>query len=128
MGVRFQVVMDAKDPQLLAGFWRSALGFVAEKPPEGFATWADFAEQNGIPADQWPDSAVDPDGVLPRLFFQPVPEDKTVKNRVHLDLDVGKDAVDAEVERLVGAGAKVIARHDGFVTLADPEGNEFDVQ
>jgi hypothetical protein len=128
MGARFQVVMDACDPQLVAEFWRTALGFVAEEPPEGFATWADFAEQSGIPAGQWPDSAVDPDGVLPRLFFQPVPEGKAIKNRVHLDINVGTDAVDAEVERLVGAGAKVIARHDGFVALADPEGNEFDVQ
>ncbi len=60
-----------------------------------------------------------------------VPEAKTVKNRVHLDLLVGPEAHDAEVERLVGLGASVVGVHDGdegrWTLLADPEGNEFDV-
>jgi hypothetical protein len=59
----------------------------------------------------------------PRLYFQKVPESKTVKNRVHLDLrasDVG-----AEVNRLLAAGATELHRFDGCVTLLDPEGNEF---
>ena len=55
-----------------------------------------------------------------------------MKNRMHLDLTVGPDARDAEVARLEQLGAKVLARVDAdgsnHVTMADPEGNEFDVQ
>jgi hypothetical protein len=84
---------------------------------------------------------VDPDGVGPRIWFQPVPEGKVVKNRLHLDLDVGggrgaplaarRDRVDAEADRLVAAGAtrfRVLSEegvdHYGVV-MQDPEGNEF---
>jgi Glyoxalase-like domain len=63
------------------------------------------------------------DGAGPRLFFQLVPEPKTVKNRVHLDLLT--DDPDAEVRRLIDLGARVLAEHDSFLVLADPEGNEF---
>ncbi|MGI8693584.1 MAG: VOC family protein, partial [Geodermatophilaceae bacterium] len=63
---------------------------------------------------------------------QAVPEPKTVKNRMHLDLSVGPDARDSEVTRLEGLGATVLAHVDAdgsqHVTMADPEGNEFDVQ
>ncbi len=68
-------------------------------------------------------------GAAPRLFFQRVPETKRVKNRVHLDLRC--DNLEAEVERLVALGARVLDRQPrqppdrGWVTLADPEGNEF---
>ena len=68
-----------------------------------------------------------------RLLFQAVPEAKTAKNRVHLDLLVGPDraAVDAEVERLVALGATKQDEHDGpdgrWILLTDPEGNEFDL-
>ncbi len=62
----------------------------------------------------------------PRLFFQRVPEAKTVKNRLHLDLVA--DDPGAEVDRLVELGASVVVCQDegkrGWVTLADPEGNE----
>jgi glyoxalase superfamily protein len=61
--------------------------------------------------------------LAPRLWFQRVPECRTVKNRVHLDLRA--DSVGTEVERLTGLGATVLARHEGHVVLADPEGNEF---
>ncbi len=66
-----------------------------------------------------------------RILFQAVPEPKTVKNRVHLDLLVGPDDHDAEVERLLALGATVVGVHDGeegrWTLLVDPEGNEFDV-
>jgi hypothetical protein len=86
-----QVVFDANDPERLAGFWASALGYVAQPPPEGFASWDDWARDAGIPEENWNDARalVDPDGAGPRLFFQRVPEAKTAKNRVHLDVDVG---------------------------------------
>jgi hypothetical protein len=84
---------------------------------------------------------VDPDGRGPRLYFQRVPEAKTVKNRVHLDLNVSgghgtplaerRRRCDAEVERLLGVGATrlgTVEEAGGFaVNMADPEGNEFDV-
>jgi predicted enzyme related to lactoylglutathione lyase len=69
-----------------------------------------------------------PTGGAPRVLFQLVPEPKTVKNRVHLDVEVGADRVAAEVARLVARGATVL--HEGrqgphrWVTIADPEGNE----
>jgi predicted enzyme related to lactoylglutathione lyase len=60
-----------------------------------------------------------------RLFFQRVTEPKSVKNRVHLDLSCADLAT--ELDRVVGLGARVLARHEGWVVLADPEGNEFDL-
>lgn len=141
MSARFQIVIDAHDPVVVAEFWRTALRYDREPPPPGYESWADFAARHGIPRDQWKDSAVDPDGVLPRLFFQPVPETKVVKNRVHLDINAGsaatsdverRRAVDEEVTRLEGAGATVHHHVDSpqgyWVVMQDPEGNEFCVQ
>ncbi len=66
-----------------------------------------------------------------RILFQAVLEAKVVKNRVHLDLLVGPEAHNAEVERLVGLGATIKGVHDGkegrWTLMTDPEGNEFDV-
>jgi len=95
------------------------------------------------PQERWNDaSAVDPDNRGPRLYFQRVPEAKTTKNRVHLDLNASgahgtplaerRRRIDAEVERLLGAGATRLGTLEGaggyVVNMADPEGNEFDVQ
>ncbi len=80
-----------------------------------------------------PDDPVDERGwgMGRRILFQAVPEPKTVKNRVHLDLLVGPEDHDAEVERVVGLGATVVSVHDGeegrWTLLVDPEGNEFDI-
>jgi len=67
-----------------------------------------------------------------RILFQRVPEPKTVKNRVHLDVFVGKENVDAELARLAATGAKLLYRGQQgpylWVTVADPEGNEFCLQ
>jgi hypothetical protein len=67
------------------------------------------------------------------MLFQRVPEGKTVKNRVHLDLQPTDRTRDEEVERLLGLGASLVADHrrpdgTGWATLADPEGNEFCVE
>ena len=62
-------------------------------------------------------------GMHPRLFFQLVPEPKTVKNRVHLDLRCAD--LPAEVDRLINLGARVVANYESHSWLADPEGNEF---
>src|SRR2546430_6474844 len=74
---------------------------------------------------------VDPDGG-PALLFIPVPEGKTVKNRVHLDVEPDTTR-DEEVARLLDLGATVVGDHrrpdgTGWVTMADPEGNEFCVE
>ena len=90
MAVQLQVVFDAADPPALAAFWGEAIGYEEEDPPEGFDSWEAWAVANDLPREEWENyaSRVDPDGVGPRLFFQRVPEPKTAKNRVHLDLSV----------------------------------------
>jgi len=89
------------------------------------------------------DSIVDPVGAGPRIWFQRVPEGKTIKNRLHLDIHAGggrsvpietrRERVDAEARRLVGLGATLVRElsEEGLdhyaVAMKDPEGNEFDV-
>jgi hypothetical protein len=144
MATRIQVVIDCADPERLSTFWASALGYKLADPPEGYATWEEFLTKAGVPEDQWNDASavVDPDGVGPRFYFQRVPEGKEVKNRVHVDLNVGgergtpieerKQRVEAEIERLKGEGATVfrpVEEHGEYwVVMQDPEGNEFCVQ
>lgn len=140
----FQVTFDAHDPAALAGFWQQALaplGYVSAPPPPGFADWPAFLAAQGIPETEWNSAAalVDPSGVGPRLFFQRVPEPKTAKNRVHLDLGSGggpgvpveqqRLAVDAAVARLEQLGATFVERSEAlgvvWAVMHDPEGNEF---
>ena len=137
MSTPFQVAIDCADPHRLADFWAAALGYEIEHNDEqirsiieaGYAGEADVMERDGHLVWRTAVAANDPGGTLPRLLFQQVPEEKTVKNRVHLDLRVGDDRRQAEVERLVGLGASRL--WDGrqgpqtWVTMADPEGNEF---
>lgn len=129
MGTRFQITVDADDPPALAAFWQLAMGYVPEPPPPGFATWEEFAAANDIPADHIGNygSAVDPTGDGPRMLFLKVPEHKTAKNRMHLDLHVPDP--DAHVNRLVEAGGtKVETRTEMGITwtvMLDPEQNEF---
>jgi Glyoxalase-like domain len=144
VATRIQVTIDCADPGRLARFWADALGYRLEEPPDGFASWQDYWVSRGLPPEEVEDgydSIVDPDGVRPRIWFQPVPEPKVVKNRVHLDLGVSggrqvplptrRRRVDAEAERLVAAGAarlRVLSEEavDHYaVVMADPEGNEF---
>jgi hypothetical protein len=115
-----QVVFDCEDPGRLAEFWATALGYVVQGPPEGFDSWPTFLTTIGIPEERWNDrsAVVDPDDVGPRALFQKVPEPKTVKNRVHLDVnadgphgtpdDERRAKVAAKVEDLVAAGASVL--------------------
>jgi hypothetical protein len=139
MATSVQISFDAADPPALARFWALALGYVDNPPPPGFDRWEDFAEAQGMGPEAMERYAavIDPDGVGPRLFFQQVPEGKTAKNRVHLDVvapgpgleDDRHAAIDALVERLVEAGATRLAAHEemgqSWVVLQDPEGNEF---
>ncbi len=142
----YQIVVDCADPDLLARFWAEALHYELEGPPEPHATWREYWTSVGVPEDEVGDgydSIVDPDGIRPRVWFQQVPEVKSIKNRLHFDLLVGggrsnpievrKERVIAEVERLTDLGATAIRIVDHpeydhfFAAMADPEGNEFDV-
>ena len=115
MSLRMQCVcIDAQEPASLASFWESVLGWrrtfedadqIALEPPAGSAE----------------------DGIVPDLLFLRVPEEKRVKNRLHIDLR--PDDQPAEVERLEALGAVRVdvgqTAEDTWVVLADPEGNEF---
>ncbi|MCW2499331.1 MAG: glyoxalase [Frankiales bacterium] len=146
MGIPFQVTVDSHDAGGQVAFWSLALGYEPEPPPPGFDTWRDWYLSIGVPAEELPegdcqDRIRDPEGRLPKIWFQPVPETKTVKNRVHLDVTVsGGRGVDMTIReqrvrrhaaRLVAAGATelrvlsgVVAGHFAIV-MQDPEGNEF---
>ena len=143
MATRLQIVIDCADPARLAAFWADAIHYKLQDPPEGHSSWEDWLREHGIPEEEWNSASaiVDPDGAGPRIYFQRVPEPKTVKNRVHLDLNQGtretpteerRRLVDAEVERLESQGARELYRGgehgEYWVTMADPEGNEFCVQ
>ncbi|MDX2344209.1 MAG: VOC family protein [Acidimicrobiia bacterium] len=143
MSIPIQVTFDAFDPMALAEFWAAALGYVLQPPPAGFASWDEFADANNIPVENRNDLAaiVDPNEVGPRVLFQRVPEVKSAKNRVHLDVNAGGghdveyadrvDAVDRHVDHLVDLGATKIetfGQRGYWVVMQDPEGNEFCVQ
>ncbi|GAA4211593.1 VOC family protein [Actinocatenispora rupis] len=106
------------DPYDVARFWSTLLG----RPLA-------VEDQPGDPA-----ALVLPTDGCPGMLFVQVPEGKTVKNRVHLDLQPSGDRTrDQEVDRAIALGATQVADHrradgSGFVVLADPEGNEFCVE
>jgi hypothetical protein len=138
MTTTFQIAIDCADPHPLARFWAEAMGYEVEDHHDlvqqmldaGYAQAQEEAtEIDGRLAWRTAAACRDPEGVKPRLLFQQVPEPKEGKNRVHLDLEVGADRRDAEVDRLVGLGATRLWEASqgphSWVTLADPEGNEF---
>lgn len=142
MARKIQITFDAANARTLADFWAEALGYVRQPPPSKFDSWEEFAIDKGIPAEDWEkyDALVDPDGSGPRILFQKVPEAKSAKNRVHLDVKVTirgatdakrRAAIDQEAERLVGLGATEIEDFDNgdsdgvWTVMHDPEGNEF---
>ena len=112
MAAKFtELIVDANDPEMLAAFWEAVLGW------------------ERIDADDEGDVEIAaPDGSLPTIVFEPVPEPKAVKDRLHIDVSpVGVDQ-ETELERLLGLGARVIDIGQGdvsWIVLADPEGNEF---
>jgi hypothetical protein len=116
MGIRIQCLcIDAHDPAAIASFWQSALGWRRT-----------FEKEDEVVLE--PPAGSPEDGVVPDLLFLKVPEDKAVKNRLHLDLRPDDQA--AEVARLEALGARRVSVGQGevsWVVMADPEGNEFDV-
>jgi hypothetical protein len=132
-----QVTFDVHDLDVMSRFWALALGYEEEPPPSGFSSWEEFAQRNNIPPELWRAAVVDPERKRPRLFFQPVPEGKIAKNRVHLDIrasagaqpEDGREQARQHAQRLVEAGATVLHEIDepiGWsIVMTDPEGNEF---
>ncbi|GGU60638.1 VOC family protein [Streptomyces lavendofoliae] len=147
--LHWKLVIDAADPHAQADFWAEALGYLVEDNSAlidrllglGHVTEADTVEAHGrrawrnLVAVRHPDDPYQEEtgiGLGRRLLFQRVPEAKTGKNRLHLDLHAPPGRRDAEVARLEARGASVL-RHveepgGEWTVLADPEGNEFCVQ
>ncbi|MBB5122097.1 glyoxalase-like domain protein [Streptomyces eurocidicus] len=139
MAYTFQVTVDSATPHALADWWADALGWEVEPSDEAFirrmvaegrAGEDDTTTHRGTLVWKAGAAIRHPEGLerAPRVLFQRVPEPKTVKNRVHLDVRTGSDDFRAVVERLLAKGATFL--HEGrqgpyaWTTLADPEGNE----
>ena len=133
-----QIAVDCARPHELADWWAEALGwevepqdeaFIQRMIAEGHASEDQTVRHRGALVWKSATALRSPDPGRPRMLFQAVPEAKTVKNRLHLDVHVGADQREAEVARLVERGATELWREShgpySWVTLADPEGNEF---
>jgi hypothetical protein len=141
MTPEIHIVFDCADPDWLARFWIVALpGYdFPHGPPDGYATWEEWAEANEIPEEQRNAgrTLVDKLGNRPDIFFLRVSERKVTKNRLHLDVKVGSGLPDAErrtrieavANQLVAAGGSIYRRVDDeegyWLVMQDPEGNEF---
>jgi len=105
---KIEIVIDCADPDRAADFWAAALGY----------------RRQGAAANYR--SLVDPDGIGPKIILQGVDEPKTVKNRVHIDIQAAD--IEAEADRLVGLGATRGASFDehgvAWIVMQDTDGNE----
>ena len=141
MATPFQITVDTIEPHAQARFWAEVLGYeiedttalIAGLRDQAVVTDADFFESDG---QLWWNDLVgirDAHGRQPRVLFQrcTIPK-QSLRNRVHLDLNVGRERRADEVARLVALGATVLYEIDEpggrHTTMADPEGNEFCVQ
>ena len=117
------LVFDCRHPASVARFWAAALdGY--DVAPYDEAELARLRAAGIYDPEDDPSVLVEPaSGTGLRMFFQLVPESKVAKNRVHLD--VTSADVPAEIGRLTALGARVLAEHERWVTMADPEDNEF---
>lgn len=132
-----QVAIDCDDPHALVRFWADAFGFeiedhhgmVQQLLASGLLPDSEVVEIDGRTAFASAAACRHPEAAVPRLLFQKVPEPKTVKDRIHPDLHVPADQLDAVTERVRALGATHL--WDGrqgpntWTTWADPEGNEF---
>jgi predicted enzyme related to lactoylglutathione lyase len=104
-----EVVVDCNDPTTLVQFWAAV-----------------FGTEGVVRSEEW--AYIESPATRLRIAFQRVPEAKSVKNRVHLDVEV--DEIPTESARLVGLGAQVVGgivvdEQGPFQVMRDPEGNEF---
>jgi hypothetical protein len=116
-----ELAIDCADPDGLAQFWCAVLGYeVQDVDEDGVVT---------IGSPLVPEGRSRPGPVPPTLTFARVPEGKTIKNRLHLDLNPTDTDQEAEVRRVLDLGARPAdvgqTGDESWVTLADPEGNEF---
>lgn len=114
-----ELAIDCADPRGLARFWCSVLDYEVKDEADGIVTI-------GSPA--LPEGRSRPGPMPPTLTFAHVPESKTVKNRLHIDLNPTDRNQGEEVSRLLNLGARTVDVGQGdesWVVLADPEGNEF---
>jgi hypothetical protein len=115
-----ELEIDCADPHGLARFWCSVLDYEVQDEDDGVVT---IGPRRGT------DGKNQPGPVPPTLTFAHVPEAKTVKNRLHLDVSPADREQDEEVRRLLGLGARHAdvgqTGDESWVVLADPEGNEF---
>lgn len=114
-----ELAIDCADPHGLARFWCAVLGYEVQDEGDGVVT---------IGSPSVPEGGARPGPVPPTLTFAPVPEGKTVKNRLHIDVNPTDRDQDDEVRRLLDLGARRVDVGQGdasWVVLADPEGNEF---
>ncbi|MFD5753549.1 VOC family protein [Streptomyces sp. NPDC127033] len=146
MTLHWKLVADAADPHAQADFWAATFGYLVEDNSAliegllalGHASEADVLTVHGrrawrdLIAVRHPDDPYDErtgTGLGRRILFQRVPEPKTGKNRLHLDVHTAPGERDAEAERLTGLGATVLrrVREPGgeWIIMADPEGGEF---
>ena len=132
MAYDFQVAVDAAQPHVLADWWADALGwdvepsdeaFIRRMIAEGYATEADTMTHNG--ALVWAEGAAirhprgPGSGIGGRIYFQLVPEPKTAKNRVHLDVRAGEGQIEAEQEAVEAVGTQ-------FVPVSSPGRSPFE--
>ena len=146
MTAEFQLVIDCADAEPLARFWVAAPGCELEPPADGYDNGDGYWRAVGVSGDEpgaGLDRIVDPAGRGPRIWFQVVPEKKTLKNRLHLDITVSsgranpiqtrRRLIDAGARRLEALGAALVRAlfEDGVdhygVAMRDPEGDEFDI-
>jgi|RhiMetdeSRZDD1v2_1073273.scaffolds.fasta_scaffold709288_2 hypothetical protein len=143
MGLNIQVVVDCKNPHDLADWWAETLGWAVEPQDEGFirsmieqgyATDAETLTHNGrlvwrTGAAIRPAEEIEAKAPERRVLFQTVPEQKTVKNRVHWDVRLdGRDKDDVRAELEARGATFLWTANEGphsWHTMADPEGNEF---
>ena len=134
-----QVTFDCADPARVGRFWCAVLGYEVPKPPPEYASWDEFEET--LPPEHRGSAFAceDPNGIGPRLFFQRVPEGKVVKNRLHLDVRIGKgmvgaervNALETECARLIELGGTRLhllpadGINESCLVMQDVEGNEF---
>lgn len=149
MTLHWKLVIDAQDPHAQAAFWGETLGYEVEDNSAlierllgfGAVTEAETVDFRGrrsfrdLIAVRHPDDPVDAEtgtGLGRRLLFQRVPEVKSGKNRLHVDVHAAPGTRDEEVARLEGLGAAVqrrVKEQGGeWAVMTDPEGNEFCVQ
>jgi hypothetical protein len=147
--LHWKLVVDAADPHAQADFWAAALRYTAEDnsalverllsfgalPVEATVEYRGRPAFRDLIAVRQPEDPYDPEtgtGLGRRLLFQRVPEAKTVKNRLHLDLHVGPEQRAAEAARLEALGARVVREvkepAGQWLLITDPEGNEFCLQ